>query len=350
MIRLSANENPFGVGSNTRQAIHSFMEYHVYVDPSLKDLKQALAKTYGLDPARILCGCGSEDLLFSSIRTLLSAGDDVILPRYGFSIYQAGAKSAQAKCVFIDYDEHWVLKVQSIIHLITPQTKLICLDNPANPIGTYVPFHRITQLLDDIPSHIPVILDAAYAEYVEDGYGFKKGDDLRCGDYQSGLSIVDQYPNVIVTRTFSKAFGLAGLRVGWLYTSQDMIDQLTKNRCLFKTPHLSSVAAIAALADQDFVARTVDYTHQARQDLESLCAHKGILAWSCCANFVMIQLRDHHQVRDFMDVLLRHHIVVKDLNDYGLDRLIRISIGNEAHMTYLKDVIHSIFSDKRSLE
>lgn len=326
--KLSANENPFGASPRVRDMMHEFQEIHLYPDASATSLKAALGCTFSVDPRYILCGCGSEDLLHSSIMALVEGGDEVVIPRHGFCVYDIAIKNAKAIPVYVDYRIDMRLDVDDFLSKITHKTALVCIDNPGNPIGTYICKSDIERLLANIPSSVVVILDAAYAEYM-----------MEYDDYTDGMGYIQDYQNVIVTRTFSKAYGLAGFRIGWLYASAPLIGRLMKQRLLYKTTAISQAAAIAALSDMEFVTKTVQHNTRFRDVLHKFLKQNGFFGWHTFANFVICDCKAHDRAIAMVEHLKDHGVDVMSLQSYGLSHLIRVSVGSAEAVSCFMQVV-----------
>jgi histidinol-phosphate aminotransferase len=275
-----------------------------------------------------MCGCGSEDLLHMLIKTMCRAGDEIIMPKHGFGVYAIASNAIDAKAVLVPYNADMCFLAADVLNLITERTRMICIDHPGNPMGTYLPTVELDTLVRNIPSHVTLVIDAAYAEYM-------KG----AGDYTDGMGYVALFPNVVVTRSFSKAYGLAGLRLGWLYGGDAVIEHLEAMRVPFKTSGIAQAAGIAALQDGDFVAKTVAYATKHRVALEDVLAVYGILAHKGCANFALARFKSAEEATDFKNYLNKNNIHVMQLVQYGLPEIIRISIGKKEGMTYLQETI-----------
>lgn len=318
IYKLDANENPFGCSLKVKKLFETFDRSHLYADPRAEDLKSVIGQKYGLDPKNILCGAGSEDLITTLIRTFCKSGEDeIIIPKHSFVLYEKAASITGCKIVKVGYDDQWCIDVEQILASITPQTKLICLDHPGNPIGTFIPYEKLKYLIERVQDRVMILIDSAYAEYA-----------YRFDEYNDGMDFPKVFPNVFVTRTFSKVHGLAGLRIGWLYASTQVMEQLNTQRVLYKASRIAQEAAIVALSDDAFAHESVEYAVQALKEAENFYASKGLLLCKNAGNFLTLKFESAQKAQDYYDYLLQNQIKVSLLTDYNLDHMIRISIGN----------------------
>src|SRR5258708_27585 len=237
VFKLSSNETPLGPSSHAIAAYNA-VGHHLedYPDGAATELREAIGRALGLDPARIVCGAGSDDLLNLLARAYLKDGDEAIHTTHGFLVYPIAALGAGATPVVAD-EKDYTADVDAILAKVTERTKIVFLANPNNPTGTYIPFHEVKRLQAGLPKHVLPGVDAAYAEYV------------RRNDYESGIELVATSDNVVMTRTFSKIYGLAGLRLGWLYGPAHIVDALNRIPGPFNANTPAIAAAIAAIRD-----------------------------------------------------------------------------------------------------
>ncbi|MBA4249960.1 MAG: hypothetical protein C0432_03395 [Candidatus Puniceispirillum sp.] len=328
VYKLNANENPFGCSPKVKDFFLHYDRQYLYADPSAQDLKQSIAFKYNIDPQNILCGAGSEDLITTLIRTFCKLEtDEIIIPQHSFILYEKAAQITGSRIINVGYDSKWCINVDQILNAVTPHTKMICLDHPGNPIGTFMPHKELKRLVESIPSTVIILIDSAYAEYA-----------YRCEGYNDGMEFPSLYPNVCVTRTLSKVYGLAGLRIGWLYAVSQVMAKLNLQRVLYKASRIAQEAAIIALSDDVFANETIDHTLKALKDIESFYDSLGILLCRNAGNFVTLKLRSDKQAKSYYDYLYQNQIVASLLNDYNLSHMVRISIGNQASMELLKQL------------
>src|SRR5947199_4373968 len=237
VFKLSSNETPLGPSPKAIAAYNAVGKHlEDYPEGSAIELREAIGRTFGLDPARIVCGAGSDDLLNLLARAYLQGGDEAIHTTHGFLVYPIATLGAGATPVVAPETEH-TADVDAILARVTPRTKIVFLANPNNPTGTYIPFDEVKRLQAGLPKYVLLVIDSAYAEYV------------RRNDYESGIELVATSENVVMTRTFSKIYGLAALRLGWLYCPAPGGDAVNRIRGPFNVNSAAAAAGIAAIED-----------------------------------------------------------------------------------------------------
>jgi histidinol-phosphate aminotransferase len=250
VFKLSSNETPLGPSPNAITAYRAAGEHlEDYPDGSASALRDAIGTAFGLDPDRIVCGAGSDDLLNLLARAYLTDGDEAIYTKHGFVVYPIATMGTGAKAVAVP-EKDFTADVDAILKAVTPKTKVVFLANPNNPTGTYVPFDEVKRLQKSLPGHVLLVLDAAYAEYVQRN------------DYESGIELVATTDNVVMTRTFSKIYGLAALRLGWIYGPAHVVDAINRIRGPFNVNGPAIAAGIAAIRDAAHVEKS--RTHNTR--------------------------------------------------------------------------------------
>src|SRR5215217_6169029 len=241
VYKLSSNETPLGPSPNAIAAYKAVADHlEDYPDGSASALREAIGKAYGLDPARIVCGTGSDELLNLLAHAYLGPGDEAIHTTHGFLVYPIATLGSGATPV-VAPEKDYTADVDAILAKVTERTKLVFLANPNNPTGTYVPFDEVKRLHKSLPPHVLLVLDAAYAEYV------------RRNDYEAGIELVATSENVVMARTFSKIYGLAALRLGWIYGTAPVVDVLNRIRGPFNVNSAAMAAGIAAIEDSAHV-------------------------------------------------------------------------------------------------
>ena len=244
----------------------------LYPDGSATELREAIAARYGLNAAAIVCGAGSDELLQLLAHAYLGPGDEAVYSQYGFLVYPIAIAANGAKAIVapeVDYQTN----VDEMLKCVSPRTKLVFLANPNNPTGTYLPFNEVKRLHAGLPRSTLLVLDAAYAEYV------------RRNDYESGLELVATSDNVVMTRTFSKIYGLAGLRLGWAYCPAHVADVLNRIRGPFNVSAAAMAAGVAALADQKFVETAVAHNEKWLGLADEPAAGAGLEGHAKCGKF-----------------------------------------------------------------
>ena len=316
-IRLAANENPLGA---SRQAVEAYAgiagDLHRYPDGGSTLLRDSLAARHGLDPARIVCGNGSDELISLLVRAYAGPGDEVLYSRHGFLMYPIAAKTAGATAVAAP-ERHLTADVDALLAHASEKTRLVFLANPNNPTGSYLPDAEIRRLLAGLPEQALLVLDTAYVEYVQ------------APDYSDGLKLVEKTGRVVVTRTFSKIYGLAALRIGWAYGPAEVADVLNRLRGPFNVTRPAQVAAVAALDDQAHLQHSVEHNAKWRTWFAEQLARLNIRIEPSEGNFVLVPFADAPAAADF---LKNRGIIVRAMAAYGLPGYLRVTIGTEAEM------------------
>ena len=315
--KLSSNENPLGCSPAVREAIeHSLSHLEMYPDGGANQLRSAIAERYGLDPARIVCGAGSDEIFQFLARAYLAPGDEIIQSQYGFLVYSLVAQQSGAKTVSVP-DVDMTADVDGMLAAVTDKTKIVFLANPNNPTGTYLPFDEVRRLHAGLPENVLLVLDAAYAEYV------------RQNDYSSGLEMAGSFDNVIMTRTFSKIYGLAALRLGWAYGSPSVIDAINRVRGPFNVNSLAQIAGIAAIKDEAFSDKSAEFNRRELARVSEAILSTGLKVIPSVANFVLVEFaQDGPYTAEAAYAALRQDgVIVRDVKAYGLPNHLRISIG-----------------------
>lgn len=273
---LAANESPLGPSPRAVEAARSVAStVHLYPDADTRALNEAIARHHGLDPSWLMCGTGSESLIEVLCRTFAGPGDEVLMPRFSFPMFSIFANAVGATVV-TSAAPNFTADVDALIASVTERTRLVFIANPNNPTGTWVDRHAIARLVAGLPERVTLVLDSAYAEYLTDAA------------YDPGHQHVTSFPGrVVVLRTFSKLYALAGLRIGWLHADPETITLLRRARFIFPVTSPSQAAAIAALDDRDHVRRSVEHNQRWRPWLATELTKAGIEVLPSGANFVL---------------------------------------------------------------
>lgn len=322
LVKLGSNENPYGCSAQARAALTQARETALYPDPDASALRRAIGGKHAIDPARIVCGTGSGELLHCGVQAFAGPGDEVIMSRYSFSLYPLLARKVGAEPVLAD-DQDYGASVDALLSALTPRTRVLLLDNPNNPVGTWLDASEVARLHAGLPREVLLIIDQAYAEYLNDGE-----DD-------GGLRLAASADNVLVTRTFSKAFGLAGERVGWATGASPLVDAVNRLRGAFNVTSSGQAAALAALGDEAFVERSARENAAARTNFEEAIAalgNHGLRAISSHANFVLVLFEGALTAEAALVVLERGGYAVRHLPGQGLGHALRITVGTSAQM------------------
>jgi histidinol-phosphate aminotransferase len=298
---------------------------HRYPDPGSTALREALAAMHGLDPARVICGTGSDELLHMAASAFAGPGDEIIHVRHGFAVYELAAQRVGAT-VIVAPDRDYVADVDALLALVTPLTRVVYLANPNNPTGTILPAAEVRRLHAGLPADVLFVLDCAYAEFVE-------------GDYEDGLGLADAHDNVLATRTFSKIHGLAAQRVGWGYGAAGIIDAMNRVRAPFNVPTTGQAAALAALADTDWVEKVRAHTlewrvwlgHEIAAASREALGNDGVRVIPSAANFLLLEFPAEGActAATANAALLEAGILARYLAVQNMPRCLRVSIGTE---------------------
>lgn len=317
IIKLASNENPLGPSPLAQQAIiHALPQAALYPEQVVA-AKQTLATMLNIDEHCITLGNGSENIIQMVIQAFNRPNSHCLIPQYAFSAYRINAHALNMEVRIIPSPQYGH-DIASIIDQVSETTSLIFIDNPNNPIGTYLNHQALLSLLDAIPPTVLLVLDEAYFEF---GQGIH--------DYPDSLSLLTQYPNLIILRTFSKVYGLAGLRIGYGIAHPDITDILNRVRLPFNVSSLALSAAIAAIEDQNFVEQTLAMNKQAQKLYQQIFKELKLVYFPSFANFITFDLKQDSDL--FFEYMLNHGIIVRPLKPYGLTTHIRISTGLPEH-------------------
>jgi len=319
VFKLSANETPFGpspkaIDAYTKAAAH----LEDYPEGTSRILREAIGGAFGLDPDRIICGAGSDEVLNLLAHAYLRHGDEAISTTHGFLVYPIATKANGAVNV-IAPETDFTADVDAILGLVTPRTKLVWLANPNNPTGTYLPFNEVKRLRAGLPPHALLVLDAAYADYVSRN------------DYEMGIELVATTENTVMTHTFSKIHGLAALRVGWMFAPSHIVEAVNRIRGPFNVSTPAMLAAVAALEDTAHQQISKTHTEKWRNWLTEELTRLGLKVTPSVANFVLIHfpLDKGKTAADADAFLTRRGLVLRALNNYRLPHALRLTIGTE---------------------
>ncbi|GAA6161323.1 histidinol-phosphate transaminase [Ruegeria sp. HU-ET01832] len=315
VIKLSSNENPFGPSPKAIEAVRdSAATLHRYPSTDHAPLRDAIGARHGLDPARIICGVGSDEVLQFVAQAYAGPGDEVIYTEHGFSMYPIIARMAGATPVMVpEKDRH--VDVDNILAAVTGQTRIVFVTNPGNPTSTMIPESELVRLVEALPDSCLTVIDGAYAEFVD--------------DFDGGASIVDRFDNVIMTRTFSKVYGLGGMRVGWGYAAQSIIDVLNRVRQPFNLSLTALAAAEAAVKDEEFLSHCQAENARLRVWLSDELAKIGVLSDASCTNFILARFTDQAEAEACDDYLKTQGLIVRRVAGYNLPNALRITVGDE---------------------
>ncbi len=317
-VKLSSNESALGPSPKALDAYaKAAASLHRYPDSSYRKLREAIAEKHRLDPERIVCGIGSDEILKLACRAYLAPGDEVIYSRHGFMMYPIAAKSVGAVPVEAE-DKEYTADVDNILARVTERTRIVFLANPNNPTGTYLPRTEVERLWRGLPDHVLLVLDAAYAEFVE------------AADYEAGIDLAGRAENVMMTRTFSKLYGLAALRLGWGYGNEKIIATLNRLRDPFNVPTPTEQAGIAALKDTVFEHQAIEHNRHWRNWLEEELQGLGLEVVPSVANFLLIRFPEgERNAQAANEFLLKNGYILRWLPEQGLGDCLRLTVGRE---------------------
>jgi histidinol-phosphate aminotransferase len=314
-IKLSSNEGAFGVPPGAQQAIRRAAEdVSRYPDGGAGALREAIGRRWGLDPARIVCGAGSDDLIYQLCLAYGGPGRDIVMSAHGFAIYHIAGIYAGSRVIKVA-ERNLAADVDAMLATVSPSTRLMFLANPNNPTGSMLPSSEVTRLRRELAPEVLLVIDSAYAEYVTRR------------DYEPGVKLVDATDNTVMTRTFSKVFGLGGMRIGWCYAPPEVVDVLNRVRGPFNVSVAAQAAAIAALAEPGWVERGRDHNAEWRPKLAAGLQAAGIEVWPSEGNFVLADFGTP-ALAEAADAFLRGRgIIVRGVGGYGLPHCLRITVG-----------------------
>jgi histidinol-phosphate aminotransferase len=317
LIKLSANENPLGTSPAALAAMGQAAPASRYPDPDATALRHALGEKHGIDPARIVCGTGSDELLALAVQAFAGPGDEVLFPRYSFAVYEIATRRCGATPVE-SADHDYGCDVDTLLASVTIRTRVVFLANPNNPTGSFIPRDQVARLHAGLPHDVLFVLDQAYAEY------------LTPGDDDGGLALAAGHDNVLVTRTFSKIHGLAGERIGWATGAAELVTELNRIRGPFNVTNHGQAAALAALGEDAWVerSRAANAAERARfvAALAALGNH-GIRVVPSQGNFVLVTFSGALTAEVAMKAIGEAGYAVRHLPGQGLPHALRITIG-----------------------
>jgi histidinol-phosphate aminotransferase len=319
VYKLSSNESPLGPSP---KAIAAYKEAAArledYPDGDATELRHAIGRAFGLDPARIVCGAGSDDLLNLLAHAYLRDGDEVVYSAHGFLMYAIYALGHGGKPISVP-EKNLTADVDAILKAVTARTRIVFIANPNNPTGTYVAFDEIKRLHKGLPPHVILVLDAAYAEYVQRN------------DYEAGIELVATSENVVMCRTFSKIHGLAAVRLGWLYGPSHIVETINRVRSPFNVNTPAMKAGIAAIEDNAHVEASVAHNSRWLAWLTDEIEKLGLAVTPSVANFVLIHFPDARgrSAADADAFLTARGLILRRVSGYGLPNALRLSVGTE---------------------
>jgi len=336
IIKLSSNEGALGTSEKVSRILkESKKNIFRYPDPQSNKLKKAISKKHKLNINNIICGNGSDEILATIAKIFSGPGDEILYSEYGFLMYPIAAQLAGAKGIKVK-DINYRNSLKNFTNAITKKTKIIFIANPNNPTGTYISKEELNNFISKLPKKILLVIDAAYAEYIT-----KK-------DYTAGQDLVKKNTNVIMTRTFSKIYGLAGLRLGWAYCPRYIAEIFDKIRLPFNINKIAIEAGIASLNDKNFYTKSVKhnsfYSNWLTKELVSL----GLVPIPSVTNFILVEFpsRGRFSAKKVNSYLLSKGVIVRGVDSYGLNNFLRISIGKRNELLKLVNLLKIYFKKR----
>lgn len=319
IFKLSANETPLGPSPKAIEAFRATaLHMEDYPEGTSRVLREAIGKAYGLDADRIICGAGSDEILNLLAHAFLAQGDEAIHTTHGFLVYPIATMACGATNV-VAPEKEFCADVDAILARVTPKTKLVWLANPNNPTGTYIPFDEVKRLRNGLPSHVLLVLDAAYSDYVSRN------------DYEAGIELVATSDNTVMTHTFSKIHGLASLRIGWMFGPANIVDAVNRIRGPFNVSTPAMMAAVAAIEDKDHLRVSQQHNAKWLSWLTDEVTKLGLKVTPSVGNFILIHFPlDKGKTADDADKFLTQRgLILRGLKNYGIPHALRLTIGTE---------------------
>lgn len=331
LYRLASNEGALGPSPKAVAAYQTLaQEMHRYPDGGAHVLRESIGRRFGLDPARIVCGAGSDELLQLLTKSYAGPGTEVLYSRHGFLIYPIAATGVGATPVAAP-EKNLRADVDALLERVNEKTRIVFLANPNNPTGTYLTTAEIERLHAGLPEHVLLVIDAAYAEFID------------LPDYTAGAELVDRFPNVVMTRTFSKIYALGGLRLGWAYCPPAVADVLNRLRGPFNVGAPALAAGAAAVEDVEFETRSREHNTIWREWFTARARELGYRVHPSVANFVLVDFEglpagkaDAEAARQF---LKSRGILVRQMGGYGLPTNLRVTIGKQDEMEFVVEAL-----------
>ncbi len=334
IVKLASNENPLGMPDSAKKAMLKAAEDLArYPDSNGFELKNELAKKFSVPFEWITLGNGSNDILELTTRAVAHEGDEIVFSKHAFAVYPLATQAVGAKAVEVPATSELGHDLPAMLKAITAKTRLVFVANPNNPTGSFLTAKAIEQFIEQVPAHVVVVVDEAYNEFLTPAQQYNAVDWVR------------RFPNVIVSRSFSKAYGLAGLRIGYGIAQNNLTDLLNRIRQPFNVNSLAQAAAIAALGDQEFLKKCYDLNQAGYAQLTQAFDQMGLKYIPSSGNFVLVKVGDQADSGSKVNLeLLKAGVIVRPVGNYGLPEWLRISIGlpeeNEIFIKALKNILN----------
>ncbi len=334
VVKLSSNEGAFGPPPGAVAAFaRTAAELHRYPDGACTELRRALGARFRLDPARLVCGAGSDDLIYQLCLSYSGPGTEIVMSAHGFAMYEIAGRYAGA-VVRRAPERALTADVDAMLVQVSPATRIVFLANPNNPTGSMLPATEVARLRAGLPPEVLLVLDSAYAEYVDRP------------DYDPGVSLVDAGDNTVMTRTFSKIFGLGGMRIGWCYAPAAIVDVLNRVRSPFNVNIAAQAAAIAALAEPGWVERGRAHNRAWRAWLVDALTASGIKVWPSEGNFLLADFATPARAAAADAFLRGRGVIVRGMGAYALPHTLRITVGLEEECRLVAETLASFMADR----
>lgn len=335
IIKLSSNENALG---SSKLAIKGYKKHSTdllrYASGDCLELRKSLARTNNINENNILCGAGSDEVISMITQTFCQKDDEVIYSEHGFLMYPIAAKKVGAKAVKAKETE-LKANIDNILKLINKKTKVIFIANPNNPTGSYLNKSEINKLIQNTPKNILIVLDHAYDEFVDKN------------DYPNALELAKKHQNIIVTRTFSKIYGLASLRIGWCFADINIINSLNKVRGPFNVSGPAQISAIEALKDQNFIKKSKLHNDKwLNIYYQELAKIENVKFYKSQGNFILIEFENSEKAKKVNDELLESAIIVREMTAYSLPKCLRVSIGSDKENKIFLKTLKKLVTNK----
>lgn len=333
VVKLASNENPFGVSPKALEAMQKKLEFcNFYPDSNGFYLKQKLHDKFGYNTDMITLGAGSNELINLIFQAFVNDKVNVVIPRYSFVVYPMDATICNAKIKYVDLESDYSLDLNKLYAAIDENTRMVVIANPSNPIGTAVGYKELKEFIYKVKEDTLIVIDEAYNEFCEDD------------NYEDSYNFIKDKPNLVVSRTFSKAYGLAGLRIGYMLANSEISSILNRLRAPFNVNDIAFSAAIAALDDDMFLDKVVKSNNEQRKVYEDFAKEHSIYMIKSQANFVTYDFKQ--DAAPIYEYLLKHGVIVRPLAAYNLPTMLRISIGtkeqNALFFKHLSDYLQQI--------
>ncbi|MCH2547637.1 MAG: histidinol-phosphate transaminase [Alphaproteobacteria bacterium] len=332
IIKLSSNENPLGPSQKAIAAFRTMSDLHRYPDGAAHAIREAIAEVFSLDINRLVMGAGSDELINFLIHAYAGKGDEVLYSEHSFLMYKIYTIAHGATPVTAP-ETNLTTNVDALLDAVTENTKIVFVANPNNPTGTLVAQSEIDRLRAELPEHVLLVLDAAYAEYVEDA------------DYDAGAKLVESTNNTVMLRTFSKIYGLPALRIGWAYAPEAVVSVLNRVRSPFNVNSAAMVAAIAAVKDTAYTRYAVEYNAKERQRLNEALTAMELEVTPSAGNFILVHFPATGKTAQAANThLLNANIIAREVGAYKLPNSLRFTIGTQEENTLLIEAMQEFMA------